>query len=71
MKPLRNAIDIYGKPVDRDTRRARLLAARRRAVGGINRTGILSGHWDDGSVVGAFRGGKGTFLASSDDDTAD
>jgi hypothetical protein len=27
------------------------------------RRGILSGHWDQGSVVGAFRNGRGSFLA--------
>jgi hypothetical protein len=55
MKPLRD--------LDRDTRRARLLAARRRPIGGINRSAILSGHWDRGSVVGRFRDGKGSFVA--------
>ncbi len=25
------------------------------------RRGILSGHWDQGTVVGAFRGGRGRF----------
>ena len=53
MKPLRH--------LDRDTRRARLLAARRKPVGGINRSGILSGSWDGGNVVGQFRDGRGTF----------
>ncbi|RSV12400.1 hypothetical protein CA235_17185 [Sphingomonas sp. ABOLF] len=47
--------------LDRDTRRARLLAARRRPVGGINRSGILSGSWDGGSFVGQYRGGRGSF----------
>jgi hypothetical protein len=62
--PLRDAIDIAtGEPIDRDTRRARLLAARRRPVGSIPRRGILSGHWDRGNVVGAFRDGRGSFLA--------
>lgn len=62
MRPLRDAIDfITGQPVDRDTRRARLLAARRKPVGSITRRGILSGHWDRGSVVGAFRDGRGSF----------
>lgn len=60
---LRNAIDmITGLPIDRDTRRARLLAARRKAVGSIPRRGILTGYWDGGSVVGAFRNGRGSFL---------
>lgn len=64
MTPLRNAIDIMtGEPIDRDTRRARLLAARRKPIGSIPRRGILSGHWDGGSVVGAFRGGRGSFIA--------
>jgi hypothetical protein len=62
MRPLRFAVDIHGRPVDRDTRRARLLAARRKPVGGINRQGILSGHWDSGDVVGQFRNGKGSFI---------
>lgn len=66
MKPLRDAIDIRGNRIDRDTRRARLLAARRKPVGGINRKAILSGHWDGGSVVGAFRGGKGAFVDPPD-----
>lgn len=61
---LRTATDfITGLPVDRDTRRARLLAARRKPVGSIPRRGSLSGHWDQGSVVGAFRGGRGSFIA--------
>ncbi|WP_066546063.1 MULTISPECIES: hypothetical protein [unclassified Sphingomonas] len=64
MKPLRFAIDfITGEPVDRDTRRARLLAARRKPVGSISRRGILAGQWDGGNVVGAFRGGRGRFTA--------
>ena len=25
------------------------------------RRGILSGHWDQGNVVGAFRNGRGSF----------
>lgn len=63
MKPLRNAVDVVtGKPVDRDTRRARLLAARRKLVRSITRRGILSGHWDAGSVVGEFRDGRGSFI---------
>lgn len=40
MQPMRH--------LDRDTRRARLLAARTRPVGGINRRGIFTGHWDGG-----------------------
>lgn len=56
MKPLHN--------LDRDTRRARLLAARRRPVQGINRTGILSGAWDLGRVVGDYRNGAGSFIAA-------
>ncbi|MGE6695005.1 hypothetical protein AX777_22175 [Sphingobium yanoikuyae] len=64
MTPLRGAIDfITGLPIDRDTRRARLLAARRKPIGSIPRRGILTGHWDGGSVVGAFRGGRGSFIA--------
>lgn len=62
MTPLRTATDfITGLPVDRDTRRARLLAARRKPVGSVTRRGILSGHWDKGNAVGAFRGGRGSF----------
>jgi hypothetical protein len=62
MIALRTAIHfITGEPVDRDTRRARLLAARRKPIGNITRRGILSGHWDQGSVVGAFRGKLGSF----------
>ncbi|GAA5063634.1 hypothetical protein GCM10023208_34810 [Erythrobacter westpacificensis] len=53
MKPLRS--------LDRDTRRARLLAARTRPVGGINRKGIFAGDWDRGSVVGQFRSGRGSW----------
>ena len=64
MTPLRDAIDIAtGEPIDRDTRRARLLAARRKPIGSIPRRGILSGHWDGGNVVGEFRGGRGSFIA--------
>jgi hypothetical protein len=60
---LRTAVDyITGLPVDRDTRRARLLAARRKSIGSIARRGILTGYWDGGSVVGAYRGGRGSFL---------
>ena len=51
MTPMRN--------LDRDTRRARLLAAQTRPVGGINRKGILCGHWDGGNVVRQFRDGAG------------
>lgn len=51
-------------PVDRDTRRARLLAARRYPVGSLPRRGILSGHWDGGAVVGEFRLEHGTFRAT-------
>jgi hypothetical protein len=54
MKPLRN--------LDRDTRRARLLAARRKPIGGVNRSGILSGSWDGGGVVGQYRDGRGSFI---------
>lgn len=65
MIALRTATDfITGLPVDRDTRRARLLAARRKPIGSITRRGILSGHWDQGSVVGAFRNGRGSFAAA-------
>lgn len=51
MTPLRH--------LDRDTRRARLLAARTRPMGGINRKGILCGDWDRGNVVRQFRQGDG------------
>lgn len=58
MTPLRLARDIAtGAPIDRDTRRA-CLAARRYAINSVPRRGILSGHWDAGTVVGAFRDGK-------------
>lgn len=65
MKPLRYAVDSAGNPIDRDTRRARLLAARTRPIGGINRSAILGGSWDGGNVVGAFRGGRGSFTRPS------
>jgi hypothetical protein len=55
MTPLRTAIDIMtGLPIDRDTPRA---ATRRAPQAGRKhpRRGILSGHWDRGNVVGAFR----------------
>jgi len=54
MTPLRN--------VDRDTRRARLLAARTRAATSPNRSAIYGGFWDGGNVVGQFRSGRGSFL---------
>ena len=54
MEPMRH--------IDRDIRRSRLLAARTRPVGGINRRGILSGHWDGGNVVRQFRGNQGSWL---------
>ena len=47
------------RTLDRDLRRARLLAARTRPVGGINRKGILCGDWDGGDVVRQFRDGAG------------
>lgn len=69
MKPLRHGLDIAsGQPIDRDTRRARLLAARTRPVGGINRRAILSGHWDRGNIVGDFRGNRGSFIQTSTTD---
>ena len=43
MKSLRNGTDVMGVPIDRDTRRARLLAARRKPVGSLNRKGISAG----------------------------
>lgn len=54
MQPMRH--------LDRDTRRARLLAARTRPVGGINRRGIFTGHWDGGNVVRQFRGESGSWI---------
>ncbi|VVT31647.1 conserved hypothetical protein [Sphingomonas aurantiaca] len=64
MIALRTAVHfITGEPIDRDTRRARLLAARRKPIGSVTRRGILSGHWDQGSVVGAFCDGRGSFIA--------
>jgi hypothetical protein len=57
MTPLRTATDIMtGEPIDRDTRRAP------QAHWEHPRRGILSGHWDGGNVVGAFRGGRGSFI---------
>lgn len=45
MIALRYAVHfISGLGVDRDTRRARLLAARRKPIGSIARRGILSGY---------------------------
>ncbi|MET3762138.1 hypothetical protein [Sphingomonas sp. UYEF23] len=61
MKPLRQAQDMMGNPVDRDTRRACPLVARREPIGSIPRKGIVGGFWDGGNVVGAFRDGSGTF----------
>lgn len=50
MIALRTAVHfITGEPIDRDTRRARLLAARRKPIGSVTRRGILSGHWDQGA----------------------
>lgn len=43
--------------LDRDLRRARLLAARSYAPGSIPRQAILGGFWDTGSIVGRHRGG--------------
>jgi hypothetical protein len=54
---------LTGLPVDRDTRRAHLLAACRKPIGSVPGVGILSGRWDQGTIVGAFRGGRGTFRA--------
>src|SRR3546814_7573786 len=45
--------------LDRDTRRARHLAARTRPVGGINGRGLSTGTWDAAEVVGQFRGDIG------------
>lgn len=39
---------------DKQLRRARLLAARTRAIRSIPRTGILTGQWDSSSVVQGF-----------------
>lgn len=55
---------VTGLAVDRDTRRARLLAARRYPIGSVPRRGILSGHWDGGTIVGAFRSRQGSFRAT-------
>lgn len=54
MRPMRH--------LDRETRRSRLLAARTRPVGGINRRGIFAGDWDGGNVVRQFRGEAGSWL---------
>jgi hypothetical protein len=51
------------EPIDRDTRRARLLAAHQKPIGIVTWRCILSGNRDQGSVVGAFRNGRGTFRA--------
>lgn len=53
------------RSIDRDTRRARLLAARTRPVGGINRRAIFAGSWDGGSIVGQFRSGRGSFRGAA------
>lgn len=37
--------------------------ARRKPIGNATQRGILSGHWDQGSVVGAFRDGRGSLIA--------
>ena len=43
MTPLRGAIDfITGLPIDRDTRRARLLAARQADLSGCNTAGNVT-----------------------------
>lgn len=55
--------------IERDLRRARLLAARSRPISSTNRPGILSGQWDGGNVVGAFREGNGTSGAASTNTT--
>jgi hypothetical protein len=53
------------KPVERDLRRARLIAARTRPVAGINRKGILRGDWDNGSIVRQYRGGQGAWVGAA------
>ena len=53
---------------DRNLRRARLLAARSRPIGGINRRGILCGDGDLGSVVQAWKTDEST--APSPEETA-
>lgn len=65
MKALRHAFDIHGQEVDRDTRRARLIAARRKPIGSVNRAAILGGYRDGGNVVGAFRNGRGSFIVDA------
>lgn len=60
MRPMRH--------LDRDTRRARLLAARRRPVRGINRVGIFAGDWDRGNIVGQYRGERGSFIEPKGED---
>ena len=54
MQPMRH--------LDRDTRRARLLAARTRPAGGSNRRGIFTGHWGGGDVVRRCRGDNGSWI---------
>jgi hypothetical protein len=41
--------------VDRQTRAARIRAARSHPVGAFPRIAIMIGQWDGGSIVGAFR----------------
>ena len=41
--------------VDRQTRAARIRAARSQPVGAFPRVAIMNGQWDRGSIVGAFR----------------
>jgi hypothetical protein len=65
MKSLRIATDIMGVPIGRDTRCTRLLAARRRPIGGVNRKAIIGGHCDVGNVLGAFRDGRGSLIAET------
>jgi hypothetical protein len=48
------ALVLQSDQAPRATRRARLLAARGRAVRSINRKAIVNGEWDSGSVVRSF-----------------
>lgn len=54
----KTAEPVVLRGMDRDLRRARLLAARTYPVGGIVRRGILSGQWDGGEVVRGWMGGE-------------
>ena len=54
---------------DRQLLRARVLAARTRAVGSINRRGVFGGDWDRGAVVRAWMDNIGTSPQHQEKDT--